>query len=96
MLRETEIYAERVTWDQFMEDLMKGLNTVTYGKDEVLSALREGRVDTLMVIEDLADQLDELYEEIGTYGSKMLVFSNQTESGAQLKSFGGIAARLRW
>jgi peptide chain release factor subunit 1 len=96
VLRETEIYAERQTWDKFMEDLMKGLNTVTYGKNEVMDALREGRVDTIMVIEDLADQLDELYEEIENYGSKMLVFSNQTESGAQLKSFGGMAARLRW
>jgi stalled ribosome rescue protein Dom34 len=82
--------------DQFMEDLMKGMNTVTYGKDEVMTALREGRVDTLMVLEDLAEQIDELYEEVDNYGSKMLVFSNQTESGAQLKSFGGMAARLRW
>jgi peptide chain release factor subunit 1 len=96
VLRETEIYAERQTWDKFMEDLMKGLNTVTYGKKEVIDALREGRVDTLMVLEDLADQMDELYEEVGAYGSQLLVFSNQTESGAQLKSFGGIAARLRW
>jgi len=30
------------------------------------------------------------------FGSELLVFSNQTESGAQLKGFGGIAARLRW
>jgi stalled ribosome rescue protein Dom34 len=80
----------------FIEDLMKGLNTVTYGKNEVMSALREGRVDTIMVLEDLADQLDELYEEVENYGTKMLVFSNQTESGSQLKAFGGMAARLRW
>ena len=96
ILRETEIYAERQTWDLFMEDLMKGLNTVTYGKKEVLDALREGRVDTVMVIEDIADQMDEIYDEVSNYGSKLLVFSNQTESGAQLKSFGGMAARLRW
>ncbi|MFW9786330.1 MAG: peptide chain release factor aRF-1 [Candidatus Thorarchaeota archaeon] len=96
ILRETEIYAERQEWDQFMEDLMKGLNTVTYGKKEVMDALRQGRVDTVMVIEDIADQMDELYDEVGAYGSKLLVFSNQTESGAQLKSFGGLAARLRW
>jgi peptide chain release factor subunit 1 len=96
ILRETEIYVERQTWDKFMEDLMKGLNTVTYGKKEVMDALREGRVDTLMILEDLADQMDELYEEVSAYGSQILVFSNQTESGAQLKSFGGMAARLRW
>jgi peptide chain release factor subunit 1 len=96
ILRETEIYEEKQTWDGFLEDLMKGLNTVTYGQKEVMDALRQGRVDTVMVIEDLAEQLDDLYEEVETYGSKLLVFSNQTESGAQLKSFGGIAARLRW
>lgn len=96
ILRETEIYVERQTWDQFIEDLMKGLNTVTYGKKEVMDALHEGRVDTVMVLEDIAEQMDELYDEVGTYGSNLLVFSNQTESGAQLKSFGGMAARLRW
>jgi peptide chain release factor subunit 1 len=96
VLRETEIYAERQAWDSFMEDLMKGLNTVTYGKKEVMDAMREGRVDTIMVLEDLSDQMDELYDEVTAYGSNLMVFSNQTESGAQLKSFGGMAARLRW
>jgi stalled ribosome rescue protein Dom34 len=79
-----------------MEDLMKGLNTVTYGTKEVMDALHEGRVDTVMVLEDLSDQMDDLYDDVTAYGSKLLVFSNQTESGAQLKGFGGIAARLRW
>jgi peptide chain release factor subunit 1 len=96
VLRETEIYAERETWEHFMEDLMKGLNTVTYGTKEVMDALHEGRVDTVMVLEDLSDQMDDLYDDVTAYGSKLLVFSNQTESGAQLKGFGGIAARLRW
>ncbi|MFX1481859.1 MAG: peptide chain release factor aRF-1 [Promethearchaeota archaeon] len=96
ILRETEIYAERQTWDLFMQDLMKGLTTVTYGKEEVMAALREGRVDTVMVTEDVAEQMDELYDEVQNYGSNLLVFSNQTESGAQLKAFGGMAARLRW
>ncbi|MFW9807553.1 MAG: peptide chain release factor aRF-1, partial [Candidatus Thorarchaeota archaeon] len=38
ILRETEIYAERQEWDSFMQDLMKGLNTVTYGQKEVMEA----------------------------------------------------------
>lgn len=96
ILRETEIYAERQTWDSFIADLMKGLNTVTYGKEEVMDALRSGRVETIMVSEDLAEQMDELYEETANYGTQLLVFSNQTESGTQLKAFGGMAARLRW
>jgi len=96
ILRETEIYAERQTWDSFMADLMKGLTNITYGKEEVMEALRSGRVETIMVSEDLAEQMDELYEETSTYGTQLLVFSNQTESGAQLKAFGGMAARLRW
>jgi peptide chain release factor subunit 1 len=96
IMKETEIYAERQAWDAFMGDLMKGLNTVTYGKKEVLEALKIGRVQTLMITEDLADQMDTIYEDVAQYGSELLVFSNQTESGSQLKAFGGIAARLRY
>jgi len=96
IMKETEIYAERQAWDAFMEDLMKGLNTVAYGKKEVLEALKIGRVQTLLITEDLADQMDTIYDDVSQYGSELLVFSNQTESGAQLKAFGGIAARLRY
>ena len=55
-----------------------------------------GRVHTLLITEELADQMDTIYDDVTNYGSELLVFSNQTESGAQLKSFGGMAARLRW
>ncbi|MHA1928913.1 MAG: peptide chain release factor aRF-1 [Candidatus Thorarchaeota archaeon] len=96
VLKETEIYAERQAWDKFMEDLMKGLNTVSYGTAEVLKALRDGRVDTLLVVEDKMELIDELFDEINSYGTKIMVFSSQTESGAQLSGFGGVAARLRW
>jgi peptide chain release factor subunit 1 len=96
ILKETEIYAERQAWDDFMGDLMKGLNTVTYGKKEVFEALKQGRAETIMITENLADQLDELYDEAANYGTELMIFSDQTESGAQLNSFGGIAARLRW
>ncbi len=96
ILKETEIYAERKAWDAFMADLMKGKQNVAYGADEVTEALRAGRVDTLMVSEDVYDNYSNIIEEASQYGTDVLVFSNQTESGAQLKSFGGIAARLRW
>ena len=96
IMRETEIYAERVAWESFMEDLMKGQSNITYGKKEVMEALKAGRVQTLLITEDLADEMDSLYDDVTEFGSELLVFSNQTESGSQLKGFGGIAARLRW
>jgi peptide chain release factor subunit 1 len=96
LLKETEIYAERQIWDGFMEALMKGENNVAYGEKEVLGALRAGRVETVMVTEDNSDLIDSLYDEIDEYGSELMIFSAQTESGAELKSFGGVAAKLRW
>ncbi len=95
IMRETEIYAERKEWDSFMEDLMKGMNTVTYGKKEVMEALEQGRIDTIMILEG-HELLDELVQEVENYGTDIMVFSSQTESGAQLESLGGVAARLRW
>ncbi len=96
VMKETEIYAERQAWENFMHDLMKGFNTVAYGKREVLEALKLGRIDILMITEDQTDLIDDLYDEIMNFGTELMVFSTQTESGAQLKSFGGIAARLRY
>ncbi len=96
ILKETEIYAERQAWDSFMEDLMKGHNNVTYGKKEVVEAMRQGRVETLMISEDDFETYGDIIEESTVYSTELLIFSSQTESGAQLKSFGGIAARLRW
>jgi peptide chain release factor subunit 1 len=96
VLKETEIYAERQAWDSFMEGLMKGQNNVAYGENEVLDALRQGRVETLMVVEDGYEGIDTLLDEVSEYGTELLIFSSQTESGAQLMSFGGIAAKLRW
>ncbi|MHA2261059.1 MAG: peptide chain release factor aRF-1 [Candidatus Thorarchaeota archaeon] len=96
VLKETEIYAERQAWDEFLEELMKGHSTVTYGKKEVLQALQEGRVETLMLIEDNTELLEEMMELIVNTKTELMVFSSQTESGAQLSAFGGIAAKLRW
>jgi len=96
VLKETEIYAERQAWDAFMSDVMKGMTNVTYGTKEVLEALRQGRVQTLLIVEDESELIDDLYDEIAAFGTELMVFSSQTESGAQLKSFGGVAARLRY
>jgi stalled ribosome rescue protein Dom34 len=49
-----------------------------------------------MVVEEGYEGIDNLLDEVTDYGTDLLIFSPQTESGAQLKSFGGIAARLRW
>ncbi|TFG14458.1 peptide chain release factor 1 [Candidatus Thorarchaeota archaeon] len=96
IMRETEIYEERHAWDEFMESLMKGDRTATYGEEEVLRALRNGRVETLMITEDKTELIDEIYDELEKFGTDLMIFTPQTESGAQLQNFGGIAANLRW
>ena len=96
ILKETEIFAERQAWEQFMSDLMKGSNTAAYGRIEVLDALQQGRVQTLMILEDDEDTLEQVMDLVRSTNVDLLIFSTQTESGAQLKSFGGVAAHLRW
>ncbi|MGV9168878.1 MAG: peptide chain release factor aRF-1 [Promethearchaeia archaeon] len=96
VLHETEIYAARKAWDSFMEDLMKSRPTATYGKEEVLRALRNGRVETMMVLEEKTGLIDDVVDEVEDYGTELMIFSPESEAGAQLESFGGVAARLRW
>jgi len=96
ILRETEIYAERQAWDNFLENLMKGSSSITYGKNEVLEALKAGRVQKLLILEDSPELTDNLMQQVSNYGTELMVFSSQTESGAQLRGMGSIAAILRW
>ena len=90
ILKETEIYAERQAWDAFMGDLMKGMNTVTYGKKEVYEALRQGRAEVIMVTEKIADQSDELYDDAANYGTELLIFSDQFHQFCDFRQFNAL------
>ncbi|MGQ4833278.1 MAG: peptide chain release factor aRF-1 [Candidatus Asgardarchaeia archaeon] len=96
IIKDSEIARERELWENFKEKLAKGDKLIAYGKDEVIEMIKQGRVDTVLVSEELGNLIDELIELAEKYRTRIEIFSSQTESGQELLAFGGIVAFLRW
>jgi len=86
-----ELRDEKDTWDEFMKHLMKDDGLAVYGANEVREMIeRRGYVDKILLHEDTVFNLHVM-------GSpEFVIFSRETEPGAQLKGFGGVAAILSW
>ena len=95
---DAERHQAREALNQFFTALGTGEEPVTYGADEVETAIEYGAVDTLLVSESLPlDRIRELEEETEGIGGETVVVSTDFDRGEQLQSvFGGIAALLRF
>ena len=97
IIEESKLIAE------FLELLTKAEGMVAYGLDEVEVAAKAGAVKTLLILDEmlhsygeLREKLEEIIREVESKGGEMKIFSSLHEAGRQLKSFGGIAAILRF
>jgi len=95
LLKEAAIAKEKALVQKFFEGLRKESGFVTYGKDNVLKALKMGAVETILVSEDL-EIVDTFVESAKQYGTTVEIISRDTREGEQLYQLGGIAAILRW
>jgi peptide chain release factor subunit 1 len=95
---DAERHQAREALNQFFTALGTGEEPVTYGADEVETALEYGAVDTLLVSEALPlDRIRDLEQETEGIGGETVVVSTDFDRGEQLQSvFGGIAALLRY
>lgn len=96
-LKDVQIVRQKRFMDRFMKGLIKEEEPVAYGK-EVEKLLEDGVVDTLMLSEDLSEDLiDKLYETAKKNNSMVEIIPTDFEEGFQLyNTFGGIAAILRY
>ena len=95
LVRDSEIAREKALWEDFKARIAKDDPLVTYGKEEVLRNLKEGRVDIVIISETLDDLIDEITEIAEQFRTDVEIFSSETESGQELLAFGGIVAILR-
>jgi len=97
VLAKEAVIEEKKIMQKFFETLGKEMDKVAYGMAEVRKALEFGAVDTLLVSEDLdEDVIEELEKKCEEYGTKLQLISNETREGKQLIDLGGIAALLRY
>ena len=97
LLANQEIIHEKKLLEKFFNKLGKTPEMAPYKYEEVLSALRYGAVDTLVVSKEFdKSKFKELEEIAESMGTKLEVVSNETEEGKQFLSLGGIGAILRF
>ena len=68
-----------------------------YGEREVLAAIGNGAVETLLVSESLDEAKAEGFSDRAEkFGGRVIIISTETQEGAQLVGLGSIAAILRF
>jgi len=97
ILAETEVATEKKIMQNFFDILAKEPDKTAYGENDVLEKIRMGAVDTLLLSEELSDELIDKFEaEAEKMSSEIKIISTETREGAQLKDIGKVAAILRY
>jgi len=96
-LKNLDVLKEKKLIEKFLrEAVTNGL--ATYGINEVKQAIKIGQVDTLLLSEELDDDLiDELMKMAEEVDAKIEMISTDTPEGSQFfQGFGGIGVLLRY
>ena len=97
VLAQEDVTEEKKIVNRFLEMLSTRQNMVAYGEADVMSKLKMGVVDILLLSEDLSDEKIEEFEEAAKpVGTEVRIISIQTREGAQLRDLGKVAAILRY
>lgn len=96
-LATEEVAEEKKIMQKFFNILATKEGMVTYGKEETMKQLKFGSVDTLLLSEELDDQvIEEFEEEAKKMGTKVMIIGVETREGIQLKEIGKVASILRY
>jgi len=97
VLSEEEVIEEKKTMQKFFNTLAKDSDKVEYGKDAVMKVIKMGAVETLLLSEELEDDvIDNFEKEAEAMSSEVKLISSDTREGAQLVDLGKVAAMLRY
>ncbi len=97
VLAEEEVTKEKKIMQDFFQLLNKKPNMVCYGEKETMSLLKTGAVETVLLSEDLDDEIiSEIEKEADLLGTKVEIISTETREGVQLRDLGKAAGILRY
>ncbi|MBI3035602.1 peptide chain release factor aRF-1 [Candidatus Woesearchaeota archaeon] len=97
VLAEEEVMEEKKIVGRFLEMLATRQNMAAYGENDVMSKVKMGVVDILLLSDSLSDEKIEEFEKAAQpVGTNIRIISTQTREGAQLRDLGKVAAILRY
>lgn len=97
VLKDSRVSEEMLLVEKVLEEVAKD-GAVTYGRAEVLDAVRAGAVETLLVLDLLVkdNEVENLMRSAEQARGKVVVVSEHHEGGKKLEALGGLAALLRY
>ena len=97
VLSQEEIIAEKKILDEFFRHLARDDGFASYGEQEVRENLEKGAVDKLLLSEALPEEkIDEFADIAKQFGTEVILISEETQEGVQLRELGGFGAILRY
>ena len=97
VLASEDVVEEKKIVNRFLEMLATKQKMVSYGESDVMSKVKLGVTDIVLLSEDLPDEKIEEFEAAAKLvGTAIRIISTQTREGAQLRDLGKVAAILRY
>ena len=97
LLAAEEVAEEKKLMQKFFYELSKDTGLAAYGRKDVLMYIGYGAVDLVLLSEDTDEPTIEEFEKAAeTTGAKIVLVSDQTREGVQLREMGRVAAILRY
>jgi len=97
ILAEESVMEEKRLARKFLEKLATEPDLVAYGEKNVMHALQNGAVDTLLLSEAMDEEKLEAFEDIAKqFSSEVHIISTDTREGVQLRDLGKVGALLRY
>ena len=82
--------------DQYFEEISKRNNLVIYNKKNIIEASKEGKIEELVINDNIIDRNKELLNEVESFGGKIEILNSRTNSGIKLKGLSGMLAKKRF
>jgi len=96
---DERIAIEMQLMDEFKVALAKSSKKIVYGIKNVSNALEHSAVSKILVLDEVLrnnKQVDKLIEDAENAKVEIMIFSHESDSGAELAGFGGLIAFLRF
>jgi protein pelota len=95
VIKNSRLEEEVEEVEKFFEAIAKD-GKITYGKNEVIKAVESGAVEKLLIIEKLVRENEKLLEGVEKIGGKIMIISEESQSGKKFSGISGIGAFLRY
>ncbi|MHA1976061.1 MAG: mRNA surveillance protein pelota [Candidatus Hodarchaeales archaeon] len=104
LAKDFQILEERRDIDEFLQRISKGTGDVAYGYSQIQQIAETGVIETILMIDSYlhgtkqapVTEIQGLLKNVEQMKGKIVIISSQSEAAAQMKTFGGIIALLRY